>query len=248
MAGMKTFLGRLATVAVIGVAVLYLARNPLAGLFVRSGLTDLTGLRSETGQVDLALLRSELSVHDVSLGNPAGFDEPVFVAMPEIFVAYHPLSVFSGNVHLERLRVVIDRVVIEKNAAGETNVGRLKAAFAAPEGGPASPAAYRVDDLEVRVGSVVLRDRRSARTAERTLHLDADAHFRDVSERTDIARLVLLTLAARVRPADLGIDTKGLRERLGRFTDATGISGKAQDLAKRGHDFLERFRNPARER
>ena len=247
---MRSLAARIVLVVLIAVAGVYLAGDALARRLLQSRVEEMTGFRAEIGSAELALLRGELILRDVRIHNPEGYDEPLFVQMPELFIAYSLPSAFTGTHHVRTLRLVIDRIAVVRNRAGESNVARLQARLIEPE--PATGTApgsrdadhvtrYRLDVLQLHVGEIVVRDDARA-AAQTTLHLELDREYRDVSDRTDVARLVLLAVASKVRFADLGLDSAALRERLGRFTDDTGLSEKAQSLARKGQDLLERLR------
>jgi len=93
---------------------------------VEKGVKVATGLLLEIKELDIGLISTHVGIKGLSLYNPKGFPQEAMFYSPEIFVDYHLGDLFKGIVHLEDIRLDIDRLVIVKNAQGQTNLDILK--------------------------------------------------------------------------------------------------------------------------
>lgn len=222
---------------VLAVVVLVLARNVIARKSVEVGAKAMTGFPLEIGSVDVGLFSGQLEVRDLKLMNPPEFQEKMFVDLPRFFVKYRLGSMISGAPHINDMDVNISNVVIVKNAQGETNVQKLKGVVSSASGGAAggsttpessSKTKYRVDQVHIHIGKVIIKDFSKSKPSEREFPLNVDATYKDITDSTDITRLVLLTMMSQVHLPDIGIKADDLKKGL---TSATALAGKALGTA-----------------
>ena len=152
----KLLWGSTATLIVL-VAILFLARNVIARKSVEYGAKRITGFPLTVGAVDLQLFSSKVDVHDLKLMNPPEFQEKMFVDMPELYVDYRLLSMFSGAPHVNDMLINIKQLVIVKNNKGESNAQKLKGVVSSG-GGSSKSSKYAIDKLRVHIGTVTIKD------------------------------------------------------------------------------------------
>ena len=145
----------------------------------------------------------------------------------------------------------LKQVVIVKNAKGETNIQRLKGVASSGSGGKStapsgsSPAAkesktrYRVDLLRVHIGTVTVKDYSRGKPSERDYKLNADATYKDITDSTDITRLVLMTMLSQAHLPDIGIKPDELKKNLGE--GVKGLEGALNQAGKSFGDTLNQF-------
>jgi uncharacterized protein involved in outer membrane biogenesis len=242
---MKKLLWKILAVLVVLIVIVFLARNVIARKAVEMGATRITGFPLEIGSVDLGLFSSEVDVHDLKLMNPPDFKERMFVDLPEFRMDYRLGSMLAGAPHITDMLVNLKDVVIVKNTKGESNVQRLKGVTSSSSGSksePAKPArSYRVDQLRIHIGTVTYKDYSRGKPSERTIPLNVDATYNNITDSTDITRLVLFTVMSQVRLPDIGVSVNDLKKNLG---DVTGtaektLQGATGELEKAGKGFGE---------
>jgi hypothetical protein len=237
---MKKALGWIAAALVVLVFTLFLARNVIARKSVEYGAKKITGFPLTIGSVDLKLFSSKLDVHDLKLMNPPEFQEKMFVDMPELYVDYRLPSMFSRVPHVNDMLINIKQLVIVKNKT-DSNVQKLKGVLLPP--GSTSSTKYAVDKLRIHVGTVTIKDYSRAKPSDRDITLNLDRTYNNITDSTDISRLVLLTVMGNVHLPDIGINANDLKKNLGEATTQAGqalqgageaIGGFIQDLEKSG--------------
>ncbi|HUI05482.1 MAG TPA: hypothetical protein VL486_00595 [Verrucomicrobiae bacterium] len=245
---MKKFLRWLGIGLLVLAVVLILGRNVIARLSVEVGTKKLTGFPLEIGSVNVGLLNGKLDVRNLKLMNPPDFEEKMFVDLPEFRMDYRLGSMLAGAPHINDMLVNLKQIVVVKNAKGESNVQRLKGVTSSSSGTGSDSAktetgkktSYRVDQLRIHIGTVTIEDYSKGKLSERTIPLNVDATYKDITDSTDITRLVLMTMMSQVRLPDIGVNVNDLKKNLSGVTDSTGkaLEGASQELEKSTKGFF----------
>jgi uncharacterized protein involved in outer membrane biogenesis len=236
----KKLLWKILAGLVVLLVIIFLARNVIARKSVEVGVKKVTGFPIEIGSVDLGLFSGKVDVHDIKLMNPPDFKEKMFVDMPQLYVDYRLGSMFSGAPHINDMLINIKQLVVVKNENGESNTMKLKGVASSP--GSTSSTKYSVDKLRIHVGTVTTVDRSGKR---KDMPLNIDATYINITDSTDITRLVLLTVMSRVNLPDIGIKPEDLKNDLGNVTDAAGktlegVSKTAEEAGKGLFDTIKK--------
>jgi hypothetical protein len=226
---MKKVLGWFVAALVVLVVVLFLARDVIARKSVEYGVKKITGFPLTIGSVNLELFSSKVDVHDLKLMNPPEFQEKMFVDMPELYVDYRLPSMFSGVPHVNDMLINIKQLVIVKNKT-DSNVQKLKGVVS--PAGSTSSTKYAVDKLRVHVGTVTIKDYSRPKPSERDIKLNLDRTYDNITDSTDISRLVLLTVLGNVHLPDIGINANDLKKNLTNVTNQAGqaLQGAADSI------------------
>jgi hypothetical protein len=237
----KLLWGSIATLIVL-VAILFLARNIIARVSVEYGAKKITGFPLTIGSVDLELFSSKVDVHDLKLMNPPEFQEPMFVDMPQLFVDYRFGTMISGTPHINSMLINIKQLVVVKNSKGESNAQKLKGVVSSG-GGSSKSSKYAIDKLHIHIGTVTIKDFSRAKPYEHSTPLNIDVTYPNISDSTDITRLVLLTVMSQMHIPDIGVNTDELKKNLSNVTEeagktfkgaADGVGGFFNNLQKSG--------------
>lgn len=165
-----------------------------------------TGCPVEAAVVRVNPFRGTLEVTDLRVQNPDGFPEADFVDVAHLDVQVRPLSLRRARLEIPRLHVRVPRITLVTRADGASNVLEVRRHTRQADG--AAPAAepeqqILIGDLIVQVDELVLVDySRGGEPVRRTLRLDIDRHFTDVTDLGVVAR-ALAADAARHRAPDL---------------------------------------------
>src|SRR6266446_4482943 len=217
---MKKLLWMVPAGLIVLLVVLFLSRNVIARVSVEIGAKKVTGFPLKIGSVDVGLFSGKLDVRDLTLMNPPEFQEKMFVDMPQLYVDYRLGSMLSGAPHINDMLINIKQLVIVKTDKGDSNAMKLKGVVSG--GNSKSSTKYQLDQLRIQVGSVTIKDYSRVKPMERTLTLNLQRTYKNISDSTDITRLVLLSIAGNVPLPDIGIKPEDLKKGLGSVTDAAG--------------------------
>jgi len=121
MKSLKRLLLRLLIIIIIIVVAVVLARNVIIKHSINSGAKMFSGLNVSVDEVDVGLTKSAAGMKGITLYNPEGFPEGTVIAIPEVYVDYDHRQILGNTIHLEELRLGIDKVVVVKNSKGEIN-------------------------------------------------------------------------------------------------------------------------------
>ncbi len=238
---MKKLLGG-AGLAVAGLlALAILARNFIARKSVEFGTERITGFPLTIESVNVGLLNGQLDVTGLKLMNPPEFEDREFVDLKKLHVDYRLGSMLAGAPHINDMLVDIDRLVIVKNTNGVSNTQKLKGVTSSNQ---PSKTKYRVDTLRIHVGNVTVRDYTHNKPLEKKVPLDITATYRDITDSTDITRLVLMTVVSQARIPEIGISANDLKKQLGPVGDVTGemIGTTTNLLEQTGKGLLDTIR------
>jgi hypothetical protein len=217
---MKKLLWKILAVLLILLVVLFFSLNFIARVSVEYGAKKLTGFPLEIGSVNLGLFSSKVDVHNLKLMNPPEYQEKMFVDMPELYVNYRLRSMLSGAPHINDMLINIKQLVVVKTNKGDSNAMKLKGVVSS--GGSSSK--YTIDKLRIHVGTVTIKDYSRPKMSERDISLNIDATYNNITDSTDITRLVLLTVMSQVKLPDIGIKPEDLKKNL---SDATTQASQA---------------------
>ena len=183
---------------------------------VEVGVKKATGVPIEIASVDVGVFTSKVDVRGIVLKNPADFPEPNFAELPQLYVDYRLPSIIVRRNHVNELFIHIDHLYLVKNNKGASNVTKIQESVAG--GDKQTSAKYQLDRLRIHLGKVTIKDYSRAKPTERTLTLNLDRTYENISDSTDITRLVLMSLAGTVPLPDFGINTTDLKRNLSNAT------------------------------
>lgn len=211
---MKKLLVSIGIGLVLLLVMLFFARNFIARKSVEVGAEKMTGFPLTIGSVNVALFSSKLDVRDIKLQNPPGFSDRTFVEMSQLYIDYRLGSMLGGTPHINDMLVDIKHLAIVKNDKGESNAMKLKGVLSSGEGS----TKYQIDQLRIHIGTVTTVDRAGK---VKDIPLNVTATYKNITDSTDITRLVLLTVMNQVRIPEIGIKTEDLQKGL------EGVAGEA---------------------
>ena len=224
---------RLRTLAVVVVTVLVglaILKNGIAKFAVIHGVKAVAGLGVSIDSLDLGLLTTRVSVKGVKVLNPKGFDEPVMVLMPELYVDYDVGAFLKGKTHLEVVRLNLNELTVVKNAEGLVNIQSLKVVKEQQPSAqkPATkPSPLQIDLLELQIGRVVYKDySKGAPPTVRAFNVNINERYEHVRSPQALGSMILVRALAKTTIAQTAnLDLGGLRE-----TATRGIQGLATGL------------------
>ncbi len=226
----------------------WFARNFLVRKGLEAVVTEVTGFPLEIGSFRLGILDSRIDVGGMRLRNPEGFEDPRCLDVPRLVADPEFRTLFGRNIHVEEIVVDVEEVVVVKNAAGETNLERLRALGGGgkekgngtkepPKPGPGEPGQpgtqerkeplkWRCDRLELTLRRMIYLDysrMKDGKPAKEEFDLKVDhEEFRDIDGPDKIVRLIALRVLQRTKIRLSNISVESL---------TAGLEGVVGDLA-----------------
>lgn len=122
-----------------------LFRQRLCRILIEQATAQTTGLKLSIQDLNLNILNNSLSMGEVTLFNPYGFQSAVLGKAKEISILYDPLALLKGRLHLYQVKVEISEINIIKGEKGNSNVSAFKKIRPEPEvkAAPDVPLALR---------------------------------------------------------------------------------------------------------
>ena len=227
-------------IVVVAVVVgLGIAKDLIAQAAVTGGVQALTGLRVRMDRLHVGLLRQVVHVQGLRVLNPDGFQDPVMVDLPELYVDYDLGALLTGKVHLKDVRVHLRQLIVAKNNQGELNLASVPVVQqqqqAKPAGTPSSsgkPMALLIDRLHLQIGTVVFKDASPrAMTREQQFPINLDEQYANITHPEVLASLILTKALAKTTIARLtGLDVGALGRQAG--AALTAVAGQATEVAR----------------
>jgi uncharacterized protein involved in outer membrane biogenesis len=230
----KKFLTWLGIGVLALLVVLVLALNVIARKSVEIGVRKATSFPLEIGSLDFRLFASKIDVRNIKLKNPPGYDDPLFAELPELYIDYQLPSILTGKNHINDMLVELKEIVIVKKAGGDSNVVKLKQAMSSGK----SSTKYQIDRLRVKfAGNVVIKDYSRGKPSERRIALNVSREYRNITDSTDVTRLVLMSILPYL--PDIGIKPDELKKTLGE--SVKGLEGTLNQVGKGLADSLKQM-------
>ena len=215
---MKKLLWMVPAGLILLLVVLFLSRNVIARVSVEIGAKKITGFPLKIGSVDVGLFSSKVDVRNLTLMNPPEFQEKMFVDMPQLYIDYRLGSMLSGAPHINDMLINIKQLVVVKTDKGDSNAMKLKGVVFSGK----SSSKYTIDKLRIHIGTVTLKDYSHPKPTEHNTPLDIDVTYANITDSTDITRLILLTVMSQVKLPDIGIKPDDLKKGLSSVTNQAG--------------------------
>lgn len=89
---------------------------------VAKGMEQSLGTKVKVGRLHLKFFPVELGIYGVKIMNYPGFEEPVMVSIPEVFVRVEASSLLKKTIHVKNIIFNLENVTVEKNRQGKINL------------------------------------------------------------------------------------------------------------------------------
>jgi uncharacterized protein involved in outer membrane biogenesis len=245
MKTLKRLLLRLLIIVIIILVAVVLARNIIIKHSIRPGAKLVSGLDVSVDKVDVGLTRSAAGMEGITLYNPEGFPEGTVIEIPEVYIDYDHKQILGDTIHLEELRLGIDKVVVVKNSEGQINlvelVRVLNDRFKADQQKQQQPSgekkgkALKIDRLKLDIGSVVYRDHSVDPPTENVININLHETHENITSPAAVGAIIALKTMA-----SLGMDMLSV-ENLEVFTTAAGgyvdnIKGLSDETVRKARE------------
>jgi len=237
------------------VVILVLGRNIIIPMGAKIGVKAMTGLTLKMDKFNIGVLSTKVDIQGLKILNPAGYEDPVMLDLPRLYVDYNLKDMIGGTIHLNDVKFFLTELVIVKQADGSSNVDGImklaqkKSDKAEKKDEPVvakdkKPLKIQLDLVEIKIGRFVSKSYSKAGKADvKEIKLNIDKRYEKQTVEAIAADLskyvgtVLLQMTMNLGLGDLGNLVSGTIGSVGKLgTDAlkTGVDvGKgAVDVGK----------------
>jgi len=235
---------------------LFFTRDFFIKAAVESGAQFATGLRLQISSIKTDIRANSIDIRGLRLLNPAGFEEPVMLDMPEIFVQSDIAALFlKGRLHIPEIRVHLKEFNVVKDSMGRLNLDALKSlqkiqkpkeAEAKKPAEKARPFPLIVDALALKAETVSFKDFTKSPPSSQNFKIGLDERYEKINNLNLALGLIVSKALMKTTIGKLtGFDVSGLndsvsgawnasKERLGRMAAQTqqAIAEKTPEAVK----------------
>ncbi len=157
-------------IAVSGLIALAIARDPILRTVIATTTTAVTGAPTRIKNFSLSCIKHSVLIEDFRMYNPKGFPKEVFVDIPKIEVTLDVGGLLKRKLHLQKVTLDLNEIIIIKNKEGELNVDALKVTQTQEKPGPrpgekkaipkkkTGQIPMQIDELNLNLGRVIYKD------------------------------------------------------------------------------------------
>jgi len=231
---------------IVLVAAVGIGKNLIATAAVTGGVKLITGLDARIAGMQVGVLTTAIRMQGVRIFNPRGFSDRVMAEVPELFVDYKLGAFLNGKAHLEAVRLNLQELSVIKAADGRHNLeaitalepGKVQGETQRQQQQPPKAMPFRIDVLELRVGTVVYKDYTKSPPFVQAFNVGINERYERITNPYSLGALVVTralakTTVARLANVDLAALQADVTAAL-KFSAAqlTGQLAKPLDAAK----------------
>ena len=191
---------------------LFLARNPLMTFGIQKGAEIFAGLPVKIDRLNWDLQNSSLTIQGLKVFGRGDFSEDLMLDAPEVFVVYALKDLRYREIHLKKVRLNINKVVIVQNADGRVNwtalnpskrTARQSDSKTSPQNTVQKPrkddsVKMRLDEVVLRLNKVVYKGYTANGVASsKEIPVNLNERFTDVRQVDDVVIQVAQELSIR---------------------------------------------------
>jgi len=222
-------------------------KNLIIKMGTQAGVKAVTGLSLKIGKFHVGVFDTKVHIKEFQLQNPKGYQDRIMVDIPEVYVDYRLLPIFTGKVHLDEIRFHLKEFVVVKNADGTSNLDSLKVVQdsskkekkdAPKKDAPKKKTKVQIDNLSLRIDKVILKVyNEDGKAKVKEFNINLNEVYKDIKSFEDIAALIVFKIATKTTIGSIvNLDVDGLGDMfsgsLGSATDAAVQAQKAVNSTK----------------
>ncbi|MCG2712126.1 MAG: AsmA family protein [Candidatus Omnitrophica bacterium] len=251
----------IAIVFLIFVLVIIAGKDVIVKAAVTAGVKAATGLSMKIKKIKIGLVTTFIGIEELKLYNPQGFEDPIMVDIPQVYVNYRFGAFLKKEVHLEEVRLHLKEIVIAKNKDGKLNLDSLtsiKAARktkedvegkkqAAQNNSKAAPPKIKIDLLKLKIDKVYYKDySKGDSPSVKEFNVNIDAVYENITDPKALVNIIVVkalsnTTISSLMNFDLGLLAEGLKGNVkGTAGDViSGLAGNTLGIGATANDTIE---------
>lgn len=231
-------MGKLIKIIVLAAVVVFLIDFFFGPALVSHALSAILAVPVQVSRVHLKLSPLEAGLYGVTVSNPKGFQSKTMASIPGIFIRLNLKELIKGKIHAQKIVLSIDKVQVEKNAAGRINLKDWvdetrkkqqpppKPAPSSKKKAPAPPP--KIDEVVVTLGTLSYADDASNPPVYKEIPIKVNQWtLRQVSNAASLIDQIVFQILKQMGFSMIGAQIDMVAANLG--TQAQEMLGKAKE-------------------
>jgi hypothetical protein len=225
-------------ITIIVIVLLVFSKDLLLRFTIESSVGAVTGLRLRIGSFKVGVIKSIISIKDLKLYNPRGYEDKIMVDIPEIYLNFNPLEMLRGYFHFSEVRIHLKELGVVKNDKGELNLNSLKVVQKSKKEQekpkkqvPAKKTNMKIDILTLKAEKAFYKDYTQTPVSIKEYNINLNVQYKDVTSMEALVSLIMTKVLMNTAISSLaGFDVNSLQNSimnsLGNGYDLNGITSK----------------------
>lgn len=173
-------------------------KDTLVKIAVEKAVQHVSGLKLEMSRLKIRIIDPAVEIKNLKMYNPAGYQDKIFINMPEIYIGYDLSSLFTGKVHFFKMRIDLKELVVVKNREGKLNLDVLKLVKnngkkKAPKEKKKNVSGLKIDTLELKIGKAYYKDYSGGGAPiVKEFNVNIEETYSDIEDLTALISLIVV--------------------------------------------------------
>jgi len=187
---------RFVLILAIAVFILFALKDIIIKTSIESAVSYKTGLRIEIGELKTSFSKSFISIKDMFILNPKGFNDRIMAELPEVYIDYDLPAILKKKIHLRNIKINLKELTIVKEKGDRKNLDHIKSlkkekTERQKEKDSGSPG-LQIDNLYLKMGRVIYKDYSSGeKPAITEYNININARYKNLKNTDAIMRLII---------------------------------------------------------
>lgn len=155
---MKKFIVWIFILLLIVSFVAFKAKNRIVKSILENATKSLTNLRLNIEDVDTNIGQHNLTLKNLKLYNPPGFEKAVMIDMPLVHIDYNLAAAMRRKIHFYTLKIDLKELLVIRNRKGHLNFMYIKGLKKPGAQKKEKKKDFKIDKLYLSVGKVIYKD------------------------------------------------------------------------------------------
>ncbi len=178
------------------IAIVMVGRNFIIKKVIVKGVEALAGVPVEIEKVNMGFNHT-FEINSLKIFNPDGFPGAMMIEIPRVFVDYDLGGFFGNRVHLNKIAIEVQELLVVLNEQGKLNLNALTLLM--PKPGTGKSPEVKIDEFSVKIGKVGYKSF-FAPLGKKTMefHPDIEETFKDVTNPSALSGQILKKILSRI--------------------------------------------------
>ena len=222
---------RFVLILAIAVFILFVLKDVIIKTSIESVVSYKTGLRIEIGGLKTSFSKSFISIEDMFILNPKGFDDRIMAELPEVYIDYDLPAILKRKIHLQNIKINLKELTIVKEKGDRKNLDQIKSLkkekTEKQKEKDSRSQGLQIDNLYLKMGKVIYKDYSSGGKPTITeFDININARYKNLKNADAIMELII---------AKAIISTA-----LGKLSDFDGFEDIASDASGEGKNVFKK--------
>lgn len=180
----------------IAVFMLFLLKDIIIKASIESAVSYKTGLRIKIGELKTNFSKGFISIKDMFILNPKGFDDRIMAELPEVYIDYDLSAILKRKIHLKNIKINLKELMIVKEKDDRKNLDHIKSlkkkGTERQKEKDSGSQSLQIDNLYLKMGKVIYKDYSAGEKPMITeFDININARYKNLKNTDAIMRLII---------------------------------------------------------